>query len=123
VFDFRLAYSLQTRHLRDCKTEHTGERKTATIRARRPEEASASILRACGYFCYLRRRVFEPGSIAWTLSGPNGQGFTELATGDGLHLHIEAGMWDGKVLPSGSVDIAAKGPLMGISENNESRRQ
>lgn len=53
---------------------------------------------------------------ALTLQGNRGKGFVELDTADGPRLHLEPGMWQGKVLPGGTVDISADGPIMQLAD-------
>jgi len=51
------------------------------------------------------------------LFGNYGQGFAQLDTADGpARLHLEPGVWDGKVLPGGFVDITSDGPLFQLSD-------
>jgi hypothetical protein len=51
-----------------------------------------------------------------TLQGDRGKGFVALNTADGPRLHLEPGMWQGKVLPGGFVDITADGPLVQVAD-------
>jgi hypothetical protein len=53
---------------------------------------------------------------ALTLFGNKGQGFAQLDTTDGPRLHLEPGMWEGKLLPGGFVDITSEGPLVQVSD-------
>jgi hypothetical protein len=54
---------------------------------------------------------------ALILFGNKGQGFAQLDTADGpARLHLEPGMWDGKLLPGGVVDITSEGPLIQVSD-------
>jgi hypothetical protein len=54
---------------------------------------------------------------ALVLFGNKGQGFAQLDTADGpARLHFEPGMWDGKVLSGGFVDITSDGPLIQLSD-------
>jgi hypothetical protein len=51
------------------------------------------------------------------LFGNKGQGFAQLDTADGpARLHLEPGMWNGKVLPGGNIDLTSKGPLIQVSD-------
>jgi hypothetical protein len=53
---------------------------------------------------------------ALVLAGNKGQGLVELDTADGTRLHLDPGLWEGKLLPGGSVDITAEGPLIQIAD-------
>jgi hypothetical protein len=57
--------------------------------------------------------VVAPGFM---LQGKKGQGFAYLNVADGPRLHMEPGMWQGKQLPGGFVDINAGQPLIAISD-------
>lgn len=67
----------------------------------------------------MQRSLGQDGVIGpgLTLFGNKGQGFAQLDATDGPpRLHLEPGMWDGKLLPSGFVDITSEGPLIQVSD-------